>query len=318
MTRVRIAAVLIFLASLTVAVLIVTDAVPQLRGPAPTTDVWHWPYLLRPIVRWWPAMLFAGLLAIVGVWWVAHQPDRAWPVAIIVALTLGLQLSLIYADRPAIGAELVDRTLSKDTSGYAAVAGEIDALSPALRAYPQLMAGFDNEHARTHPPGLVAAFWLGDRAFRLWPALAEWAGAPVRLWRCTDLWVLSRPPSTAAGLLVGSWLPVLAAALVPLAAYGVARRLLRGAAVALAAVLAATIPALLVFSPTPDQLYALLSLVSLWLVLKGLARRSPLWLFGCRRGIVAHDPAKHRQRRLGRSGGPLRPAQPVAARPDTA
>ena len=172
---------------------------------------------------------------------------------------------------------MVDRTLSKDTSGYAAVAGEIDDINAVLRHYPELLPTLDNEHARTHPPGLIAAFWLTDRTFRLWPELAEVVSAPARLWRCNDLWVLSRPPSTAAGLLVGSWLPAILAALVPILSLLVARRLLRGSAVALAATLSAAIPALLVFTPTPDQIYAFLSLVSLWLLLKGINGRGWLW-----------------------------------------
>jgi hypothetical protein len=279
MSRARLAAVLVFLVSLGLAALILTDAVPGLRGPAPGTSVWYWPYLLRPVTRWWPAVGSAVLLVAAGSFWVVARPRSVWPLWLMVALGLALQLGLLYADRPNVGAELVDRTLSKGTSGYAAVAGELPDLNAAFADYPALMTTFDNEHARTHPPGLVAAFWLGDHALQRWPALAEWLAGPVRLWRCTDLWVLARPPATAAGLLVGSWLPVLAAGLVPVAAFYVARRLLRGPAIPLAASLSAVIPALLVFSPTPDQLFALLSLVALWALLTGLARRSGVWLF---------------------------------------
>lgn len=277
MSRARIAAVLVFSASLVLAALIVTDIVPQLRGPLPDSAIWHWPFSLRPLARWWPSLLAALALLVVGVWWTARRPDRAWPVLLVAGLSLAMQLGLLYADRPNVGAELVDRTLSKDTNGYAAVAGEIEDLDHALRQFPVLMPTFDNEHARTHPPGLIAAYWLGDRTFRLVPGLADWLARPVRFWRCTDLWVLSRPTSTAAGLLAGSWLPIVSASLVPIAALWVARRLVRGQAIALAATLAAVIPALLVFAPTPDQVFSLLSLVSLWLILKGLGTRRWVW-----------------------------------------
>lgn len=278
MSRARIAAVVVCLMSLVLAALILTDAVPGLRGPAPGTGEWYWPYLLRPFARWWPAALFALGLVLVGVWWVALRPSRRWPIVLVAGLALGLQLGLVYADRPNMGAELIDRTLSKDTTGYAAIAGELDDLNAFLREFPELMPAFDNEHARTHPPGFIAAYWLADRALRTAPDLARALAAPVRFWRCTDLWVLSRPASTAAGLLVGSWVPVLSAALVPVMAFFVARRLYRGPAAALAATLAAVIPALLVFSPTPDQVLALLSLVSLWPLLKGLNGRHVGWL----------------------------------------
>lgn len=278
MSRARLATVLVFALSLIVAALIVTDALPNLRGPAPGTDVWYWPYLLRPLVRWWPALLSAVLLAGSCAWWVLARPGRAWPLALVVALALALQLGLLYADRPNVGGELVDRTLSKDTMGYAAVAGEIADLNAALVDYPALMRVFDNEHARTHPPGLVAAFWVTDHTLRRWPALAEWLAGPVRLWRCTDLWVLARPAATAGSLLIGAWVPLLAAALVPAAGWLVARRLFAAPAVPLAASFAAMIPALLVFVPTPDQVFALLALVSLWAALRGLDQRAPVWL----------------------------------------
>lgn len=277
MSRARLAAVLVALLSIILAALIVTDALPVMRGPGAGGE-WQWPYLLRPVARWWPSLLSALLLGATGTWWVVRASRRVWPLVLIVVLTLALQLGLLYADRPNVGGELVDRTLAKDTSGYAAVAGEIDDLNAALSDYPALMGTFDNEHARTHPPGLVAAFYLGDRALRLWPGLAEALARPVRLWRCTDLWVLARPLSTAGSLLVGAWLPLLAASLVPAAAWLVARRLVRGAAVPLAAALSATIPALLIFAPTPDQIFALLALLSLWAALRGLDTGSLPWL----------------------------------------
>ncbi|MEZ4518386.1 MAG: glycosyltransferase family 39 protein [Chloroflexota bacterium] len=280
MSRVRIAAVLVFIISLTIAVLVLTDAVPELRGPAPSTGVWHWPYMLRPVVRWLPAVVVSIALLVVGVWWVANRPHLFWPVLVVAGLSLGLQLGILYADQPNIGAALVDRTLSKDTNGYAAAAGEIDDLGGVLRTYPAFMAASDNEHVRTHPPGLVTGYWLADRMLEATPRLTGRLAAPVRLWRCTDLWVLSRPLSAAAGLLTGSLWLVVSAALTPVAAYFVARRLFRGAAIALAAVLAAIIPALLVFSPTPDQLYAFLSLISLWFLLKGVSGSQWGWLAG--------------------------------------
>ena len=50
MSRARVAAVLVFIVSLVVAALIFFDAAPLLRGPAPDSTIWHWPYFLRPDV----------------------------------------------------------------------------------------------------------------------------------------------------------------------------------------------------------------------------------------------------------------------------
>jgi 4-amino-4-deoxy-L-arabinose transferase-like glycosyltransferase len=65
---------------------------------------------------------------------------------------------------------------------------------------------------------------------------------------------------------------------VPVVAYLIARRLTGPREARWAALFAAALPALLVFSPTPDQLFAFLSLVALWLVIIGIQRRQPLWL----------------------------------------
>jgi len=278
MPRGRLIGALFLLLSLVLAGLILTDAWPYLRGPAPGTGEWHWPYLLRPFARWWPSLLGATALGALATYWDKKAPGRAWPLLGVVAITIGLQLAIIYAERPNVGAELVDRTLSKDTSGYAAVAGEIDDLNAVLREYPELMPTFDNEHARTHPPGLVAAHWLADRAFRAWPDLAQFVARPAQLWRCTDLWVIARPPGTIAALLVGALLPVLAAGLVPWAAYRLARRLYDERTARWSALFSAAIPALLIFAPTPDQLFALLSLLSLWLIAVGVLDRRVHWL----------------------------------------
>jgi hypothetical protein len=85
----------------------------------------------------------------------------------LTGLALGsllLQLGLIYADRPAVTAELVDRTLSNLASGFFEPAVEINDLGQVLRHYPQTMPTFVSEHARTHPPGLIAANWLTVQA----------------------------------------------------------------------------------------------------------------------------------------------------------
>jgi hypothetical protein len=71
---------------------------------------------------------------------------------------------------------------------------------------------------------------------------------------------------------------MLCAALVPIAAYALAYRMAGQREARWAALFSAALPALLVFSPTPDQIYAFLSLVALWLAVTGVQRRQPIWL----------------------------------------
>ncbi|MCZ7668384.1 MAG: hypothetical protein M5U34_14930 [Chloroflexi bacterium] len=54
--------------------LILTDALPLLRGPAPETSEWYWPYLLRPLERWWAPLGAALLMLLTAVFWL--HPSR--------------------------------------------------------------------------------------------------------------------------------------------------------------------------------------------------------------------------------------------------
>lgn len=275
MPRSRVIAILLLFFSLILAALILTDLWPFLRGPAPETSEWYWPHLLRPVARWWPAIGSASMMLIFGFWWVGRKDERETiPLLFLVMLGLGLQFGLLYADRPNIGAELVDRTLSKASSGYLATAGETDDLADALRRFPELMPAFDNDHARTHPPGFIMAYWLTDHVLRRFPDPATLLARPATRWRCTDLWVLARPPATAASLFIWSWVPAFLAALTAPLAYRLAVRLGGSRPAArLSALLVATLPALLVFSPTPDQIFAFMSILSLLALVAGLRKR---------------------------------------------
>lgn len=280
---------LLVTSSLLLIALIFTDWLPWLRGPAPETSEWYWPYLLRPFGRWWAPVAAAVLLWGVGAWWLWPQrPSRrrtSLALAALVAVGLLLQLALVYADRPDLPAELVDRTLSNLASGYFEPAAEIGDMGATLRSYPQQMPTFVSEHARTHPPGLILANWLTIQALTAAPRLSAALAALVWPQRCIDLWLLNRPANVAAALGVWSLLPLLAAALTPLPAYGLARRLFgkdattaADRAARLATLLAATIPALLLFAPKVVQFYAPLALLFFWALHLGLEKRAAAWL----------------------------------------
>lgn len=274
--------------SLVLAGLIFSDWLPNLRGPAPGTSEWYWPYQIRPLARWWAPVLAAfGLLVVVAWWLRQHKPSNWRTIVSLTGLALGsllLQLGLIYADRPAVTAELMDRTLSNLASGFFEPAVEIDDLGQVLRHYPQTMPTFASEHARTHPPGLIAANWLTVQALARAPGLSTAVAHRVWPLRCTDLWLLNRPSHVAAALAVWAVLPLLVAALTVFPAYALAHRWLRPPAARLATALVATMPALLLFAPKSVQLYPSLTfaiLLSFHRGLAGRARRSAArrWFF---------------------------------------
>jgi len=269
------------ISSVLLSLAILGDWIPWLRGPAPETSEWYWPYLLRPMQQWWPSLFAALVTLAVGSWWLNQtKPGRRQNTAALLGLfacSLFLQAALIYADRADVSAELVDRTLSNLASGFFEPAADIEHINELLANYPQAMPGFVSEHARTHPPGLVLANWATIQAFSrvAWPT--ESIAAYVQPLRCMDLWLYGRPAAVSAALGVWAVLPLLFAALTVFPAYAVAKQLLKGYTVQLAAILAATLPALILFAPKSVQLYAPLTLIMFWLFYSGVMRRSS-WL----------------------------------------
>ena len=284
MSRNRLLALFLILSTLLLITLIFTDWLPYLRGPAPETGEWYWLHQLRPLGRWWAPVLAALALLAVAAWWLSRREAKQWHTVValtgLMAGSLLLQLALVYADRPQVAAELIDRTLSNLESGFFEPAAGIDDVHTVLRDYPQAMPSFVSEHARTHPPGLIVANWFTIRALAALPGLSEAVARHVWPLRCIDLWLLNRPPHVATALAVWAILPMLAASLTAMPAYLLARRLLQpNTTTRLATILAATVPALLLFAPKSVQLYAPLSLAAVLALHTGLERPSPSWLF---------------------------------------
>jgi hypothetical protein len=283
MFRTRLFLGLLTAAALLLAWLILSDGLPYLRGPAPGTSEWYWPYLLRPADRWWAPAAAALCLFLAGGWWLSRPASRrrttAGALLLLMAGNLLLQLGLIYADRAAAAAELVDRTLSNLSGGYFEAAAETEAMAELLRRYPASMPHFVSDHLRTHPPGLLLLNWS---LVRLWASL-ESTGVTNTLarqvvpLRCADLWLLDRPLFVAAALATASLLPLLAAAAAVLPAYALARRLMPEPAARLATLLVATLPALLLFAPQSDQLFPVLLLALFYGIQRGLENRRQPW-----------------------------------------
>ncbi|PIE80890.1 MAG: hypothetical protein CSA11_06600 [Chloroflexi bacterium] len=260
--------------------IILTDALPYFRGPAPETSAWYWPYQLRPLQRWWAPIGAAWLMLLAAGWWLRTQRG-GWvtvtAVLLLIITSLLLQLGLVYAHKPAVFPELIDRTLSHLASGFFQTAVEIDDLRAVLRSYPAAMPGFTSEHARTHPPGLVLTNWLTIQLFDRLPGLSALIAPSVWAARCTDLWLLNRPASVAAALATWALLPILMAALTIWPAYLLARQLLSISAAKVTAVLTATLPSLLLFAPKSVQLFAPGTILILWAFHLALVKWSKRW-----------------------------------------
>jgi methylthioxylose transferase len=269
--------------SFLLCLLILGDWLPWLRGPAPETSEWYWPYALRPVQRLWPALAAAILTLTVGTLWIYQGENRRAQTAIaLVCLficSLFLQTTFIYADRPDVPAELVDRTLSNLASGFFEPAAEISDMNQVLANYPQVMPNFISEHARTHPPGLILANWVTIQSFTRIEWLSDLIASYVQPLRCMDLWLYGRPAAVSAALGVWAILPLLFAAGTVFPAYGLARHLLQGYTIQLATIMASTLPALILFAPKSVQLYAPMTLFMFWAFHAGLTQNSAWKLF---------------------------------------
>jgi hypothetical protein len=135
------------------------------------------------------------------------------------------------------------------------------------------MVQFESEHVRTHPPGLVIANWLIIRVLQRFPALSAAGAGQIRPLRCTDLWLLEKPNSAAAGLGFAAFLPLILAALTIPLAYLLANEIMNEGSARLAAVLVATLPALLLFAPLADQVLAFLSVAGLLTLMLAIRTR---------------------------------------------
>jgi hypothetical protein len=269
--------VLLAITVLAICITILTDWVSILRGPVWLPDEWSWPYDLRPLQHWWlPALLSLFMLAAVA-WWLKNRPSRPiwnWvALLVLVAISLSLQVSLVYAGRPAVAAELVDRTLAEQTTGYYRVAADSDDLGVLLANYPAAMPQFESEHLRTHPPGLVIANWLIIRALERFPTLSAAAAGRIHPLRCTDLWLLEKPDSVVAGLGLAAVLPLFLAALTIPMAYLLANEIMNEGSARLAAALVATLPALLLFTPLADQVLAFLGVAGIFMLMLAMRTR---------------------------------------------
>ncbi len=243
--------------------LILTDGLPLLRGPVPDSEVWHWPYQLRPINRWWlpigTAVLFSGVL-----WaWLAQKLPTWLGLSLLVSCQIGMQLSLVYVDasrdfwgvRDVISAELIDRALSPTSNGYFWDAAQLTKLTPILHDYPTQMPQFTSEHTRTHPPGFLIFNYQLIHLFKERTLAEPFAQLAYRL-RCADLWLIGQPPNVAAALVVWAILPILAAGVAIPIGYWAGG----SASARMTAALLATLPSLTLFTSASDQVYVPLTL----------------------------------------------------------
>jgi hypothetical protein len=162
------------------------------------------------------------------------------------------------------------------SNGYFAVArtDQLDDLPRFLRAYPEWVATQDALHVGTHPPGLFVAWRVVIDAMRAGPGLARAVDDSMPLPTKQALREIARfdpiPLSDRAALVAVGWLTLLCSALAVVPVYHLAWGAgASGVDAWRAAALWPVVPATLLFQPTADTAFPLLSAAALALATRG-------------------------------------------------
>lgn len=204
----------------------------------------------------------------------------AWVVGLWMA-GVGVQVAVQSAAPPGYGLVKWTTLGLPGSSGYfSAARGAVRPDLPTfLRAYPRWIAGQDALHIGTHPPGLIvvshtARAWTGGD-----PRLTAWVnGALPERMRRGFLAIVGRfstAPDRAAMAMVGS-LGLLACAATVMPMFALARAYVGPGEAWGAAALWPLVPSAVLFQPTADAWYPLLSATALALAVWGSRGRTGL------------------------------------------
>jgi len=262
--------------AVSLALVLSAESVPVfrlLRGGAG----WRWPYEvpMHPL-RLLPGIFVLGVYLIVGTHWLnrleavsyAFLRDGAflW-YCFFGGLAVSVALLFFYGNPITL---LFTRTVSELSGGFFNVAAGVENLPETLRNYPELMTTVSAPHPKAHPPGLLLLFWWGARLLDGLPNLSESLAAPMQVSQCHNYALASLPNSTMSSAVVGMLFPVIGMTGVFLA-YGFLKELYDRETGMRAALWLPLVPAMILFTPQPNQIYVPLFIAALWLWHKALA-----------------------------------------------
>jgi hypothetical protein len=246
--------------------------------PIGVTGEWTWPTRTviganLPVALAALALLIAaaGWLTRVGRWEKTSRRGRACWLGglVLIAWLLALGILLMPAQPAYVAGGII---AGPQTTSYFTAALNMTHLGVAMREFPLHMTSRNQlMHVRTHPPGPIVFFWSINRLMEASPGLQR---VTERLYRLTDQQDISALteyvkrdlgfPFTRANALAA----ILSAALLPLVGslfllplYWLGRRVFDPATALRACLLAAVIPAFLLFAPAIDQLVLLFAVL---------------------------------------------------------
>jgi len=290
--RVQLLGVLAVGLTLAYLLALVSDVSPWMRGPEDWRLELQMPQ--EPSRLWLPLSVMGALVALI-LWadrWLLSRQEEVlaarsthrliWVVLCVIALTApALQVSLLAVKYHDPFQELFDQTITPYDSGFFSVASQIGDLDTWLRNYPEVMRQMPEQigfRPRTHPPGTMAAMWLGGWAIDRIPSMASPIVNRLRLYRCEDPALTEYDDRQFTRALAQMALPIWSGLTVlPLFALG--KRLWGSRIGFLAAACYPLIPAVNAWPAFWDALYPLAMCITLLTVEIGLERRQPVIFF---------------------------------------
>ncbi|MHB8994732.1 MAG: hypothetical protein ACYC63_05725 [Armatimonadota bacterium] len=253
---------------------------------------WQWLYREVPITFGPGAALalITCLFAAALTGWLLTRPHPLahYQIALaLVATTLACWTCLagLVLDRPMAPVEVPAISVSTTAMGYYAYGKATPDLHTAFRFFSgrplsELNLPTAPGRVATHPPGPFLYFYFGRQLLQAWPAPANWLGNALQ-----DTWGLTpemlhgaaryymmpnvEPEDMVPAALLALTVTLLGA-LLPLPAYLLGRELLGPREGLVAALLAATLPSLIGFTPSIDGVAALLACLAVALSVRAI------------------------------------------------
>jgi hypothetical protein len=246
---------------------------------------WQWLYRETPITFGPGAALalVTCLLAAALVGWLLTRPERLarYQIALaLIVITLAYWVSLagLLLDRPLAPVEVPSISVSSTAMGYYSYGKATPDLHTAMlffsgRPLGELNLPIAPGRVATHPPGPFLFFYFGRQLLQAWPAPVEWLGSALRnawgltpemLHRAARYYMM--PNIEPQDMLPAALLALIVtflAALLPLPAYLLGKELLGPRQGLVTALLAATVPSLIAFTPSIDGVAALLACLAM-------------------------------------------------------
>jgi hypothetical protein len=258
------------------AVLMVTDLLPYLRGGFG----WRWPYDPASVGRVLPLVVAIVVYGVVA-WWLLKRGVH--PGLTLVWAIVGsalLPLVAIYARFDNIPYELYARTIDRLTSGQQNAAAVIGWGGDAWRNWAAFVQRPDwaGGHVAVAPPGLPMWYAFLGHLLDQTPTLTQPFYRILLSWQCQNYDVLVQSPGNLTAAWFGMAMP-LWGSLGVLPLYLIARHFPRTRRLALALALwFPMIPSLIMFTPDWNVFYPCLSLLIFGLLILGIERRHWYWL----------------------------------------